>query len=129
MLDVHDEAMRNGSLKNNTKKGGNDGELSRNENVRNDNKRSRNGRAFAIVTNPVKKEYTGPRMVTIVNDRNPTTARGAYFECCGTDHYKAACPRLNQSSRQGGNRQINLWLLREVKVVETMTIMHVEEHS
>ncbi|GJR03978.1 putative reverse transcriptase domain-containing protein [Tanacetum coccineum] len=71
-----DEAMRNGSLKKNTKKGGNSGELSRNENVRDDKKRSRTGRAFAIVTNPVRKEYTGttpkagPRMVTLVNARN-----------------------------------------------------------
>ncbi|GKD06274.1 reverse transcriptase domain-containing protein, partial [Tanacetum coccineum] len=94
-----DEAMRNGSLKKNIKKGGNGGELSRNENVRDDNKRSRTGRAFAIVTNPVRKEYTGttpkagPRMVTLVNARNPTTARGTCFECGGTDHYKAACPR------------------------------------
>ncbi|GJY87858.1 hypothetical protein Tco_0502486 [Tanacetum coccineum] len=127
---VTDEAIRNGSLKKSTKKRGNSGELSRNENVNDDNKRSRNGRAFSVITNPVRKEYTGtapkctnysfhhnpkmscrkctncnhlghfvkdymatPRMVTQVNARNPTTARGACFECGGTDHYKAACPR------------------------------------
>ncbi|GJY25628.1 putative reverse transcriptase domain-containing protein [Tanacetum coccineum] len=44
-------------------------------------------------------------MVTPVNARNPTTTRGEYFECGGTDHYKAACPRLNRAPRQGGNRQ------------------------
>ncbi|GJQ97385.1 reverse transcriptase domain-containing protein [Tanacetum coccineum] len=71
----------------------------------------------------------GPRMVILVNARNLTTTRGAYFECGGTDHYKAACPRLNQAPRQGGNRKIKLWLLREVKVMETMEIRHVEEHS
>ncbi|GKB62688.1 reverse transcriptase domain-containing protein, partial [Tanacetum coccineum] len=92
---------RNGSLKKNIEKKGNGGELSRKENVRDDNKRSRTGRVFATITNPVRKEYTGhfardyrvgPRMVTFVSARNPTTARGACFKCGGTDHYKAACP-------------------------------------
>ncbi|GJY37308.1 reverse transcriptase domain-containing protein [Tanacetum coccineum] len=96
-----DEAIRNGSLKKNIEKRGNGGELSRKENVRDDNKRSRTGRVFATITNPVRKEYmgtapkVGPRMVTSVSARNPTTAQGACFECGGTDHYKAACPRLN----------------------------------
>nr|GEZ56672.1 putative reverse transcriptase domain-containing protein [Tanacetum cinerariifolium] len=31
-----------------------------------------------------------------MNARNPTTARGACFECSGIDHFNAACPRLNQ---------------------------------
>ncbi|GKB88153.1 putative reverse transcriptase domain-containing protein [Tanacetum coccineum] len=46
----------------------------------------------------------GPRMVTLVNARNPTAARGACFECGGTDHYKSACPRLNRAPRPGVNR-------------------------
>nr|GEW34202.1 reverse transcriptase domain-containing protein [Tanacetum cinerariifolium] len=71
----------------------------------------------------------GPRMVTLVSARNPTTARGACFECCGTDHYKAAYPWLNRAPRPGENFKTNLWLLREVKVMETMEIRHVEEHS
>ncbi|GJT34819.1 putative reverse transcriptase domain-containing protein [Tanacetum coccineum] len=137
-----DDAIRNRSLKTNTEKRGNVGELSRNENVRDDNKRSRTGRAFVTITNHVRNEYTGttpkctncsyhhnpempcrkctncnrfgyfardcraePRMVTLVNARNPTTARGACFECGGTDHYKAACPRLNRAPRPGGNHQ------------------------
>nr|GEY27251.1 putative reverse transcriptase domain-containing protein [Tanacetum cinerariifolium] len=54
-----DEAIRNGSLKKNTKNRGNGGELSRKENVRDDNKRSRTGRAFATITNLVRKEFTG----------------------------------------------------------------------
>ncbi|GJV42724.1 hypothetical protein Tco_1421164 [Tanacetum coccineum] len=54
-----DEAIRNGSLKKNTEKRGNDGEPSRNGNVRDDNKISRTRRAFAATTNPVRKEYTG----------------------------------------------------------------------
>nr|GEV84442.1 putative reverse transcriptase domain-containing protein [Tanacetum cinerariifolium] len=48
---------RNGSLKKNNEKRGNGRELSRKENVRDDNKRSRTGRAFATITNPVRKEY------------------------------------------------------------------------
>nr|GEX04415.1 hypothetical protein [Tanacetum cinerariifolium] len=63
-------------------------ELARNENVRVENKRSRTGRAFATITNPVRKEYTG-----------------ACFECGGTDHNKAAYPRLNHVPRPGRNRQ------------------------
>ncbi|GJZ34340.1 reverse transcriptase domain-containing protein [Tanacetum coccineum] len=132
-----DEAIRNGSLKKNTEKRGNVKELSRNENVMDDNKRSRIGRAFATITNPIRKEYrvqhpsvqtaiititlrclvvsirtvialdcrVGPRMVTHVNARNLTTARGACFECGGTDHYKATYPGLTQAPRPRGNRQ------------------------
>ncbi|GJW44827.1 putative reverse transcriptase domain-containing protein [Tanacetum coccineum] len=138
---LRDEAIRNGSLKKNTKNRGNDGEPSRDRNVKDDNKRSRTGNAFATTANPVKREYTGttpkytncnmhhlpespcracfscnrlghlakdcrvvPRMVNPVNARNPTAARGACFECGGTDHFKAACPRLNQAQRPGGGR-------------------------
>ncbi|GKE57096.1 hypothetical protein Tco_1496281 [Tanacetum coccineum] len=54
-----DEAIRNGALNKNTKKRGDNGEPGRDRNVRNDNKRSRTGRAFATITNPVRKEYTG----------------------------------------------------------------------
>ncbi|GJY01961.1 reverse transcriptase domain-containing protein [Tanacetum coccineum] len=45
-----------------------------------------------------------PRMVNLVNARNPTAARGACFECGGTDHFKAACLKLNQAQRPGGGR-------------------------
>ncbi|GKD09153.1 hypothetical protein Tco_1188838, partial [Tanacetum coccineum] len=123
-----DEAIKNGALKKISENRGNNGEPSRDGNVRDDNKRSRTGRAFATITNPVRKEYTGaapkclncnyyhqpevpcrlctksnrfehiakdcrmgPRVVNPLNARNPTTARGACFECGGTDHYKAAC--------------------------------------
>ncbi|GKF88039.1 reverse transcriptase domain-containing protein, partial [Tanacetum coccineum] len=44
------------------------------------------------------------RMVNPVNAKNPTTAPGVCYECGGTNHFKAACPRLNQSQRPGVNR-------------------------
>ncbi|GJV76499.1 hypothetical protein Tco_1508083 [Tanacetum coccineum] len=43
-----------------------------------------------------------PRMVNPVNARNLTDARGACFDSGGTDHFKAACPRLNQAQRPRG---------------------------
>ncbi|GJS06720.1 putative reverse transcriptase domain-containing protein [Tanacetum coccineum] len=135
-----DEAIRNGALKKITKKRGNNGEPSRDGKARDDNTRSRTGRAFATITNPIRKEYTGtapkcpncnyhhqpempcrlctncnrlghiakdcrvgPRVVNPLNDRNPTDARGACFECGGTNHYKATCLRLNRVPRSGGN--------------------------
>ncbi|GKA47914.1 putative reverse transcriptase domain-containing protein [Tanacetum coccineum] len=56
---ITNEAIRNGALKKVTEKRGNNGEPSRDRNARNDNKRSRTGRAFATITNSVRKEYTG----------------------------------------------------------------------
>ncbi|GJR50269.1 reverse transcriptase domain-containing protein [Tanacetum coccineum] len=101
-----DEAIRNGSLKKNTEKRGNGGEPGRDMDVKDDNKRSRTGNAFATTVNPVRREYTGttPKMVNPVNTKNPTAARGACFECDDTDHFKAACPGLNQAQRPGGGR-------------------------
>ncbi|GKC57736.1 hypothetical protein Tco_1085334 [Tanacetum coccineum] len=54
-----DEALRNGSIKKNLKKRGNEGEPSKDRNGRDDNKRTRTGNAFATTANPVRREYTG----------------------------------------------------------------------
>ncbi|GKF82575.1 putative reverse transcriptase domain-containing protein, partial [Tanacetum coccineum] len=37
-----------------------------------------------------------------LNARNPTATLGACFKCGGSDHYKAACPRLNRAPGEGG---------------------------
>nr|GEV34599.1 hypothetical protein [Tanacetum cinerariifolium] len=54
-----DEAIRNGSVKKNPMKKGNGGEPSRDRNVRDEHKRTKTGNAFAITTNPVRREYNG----------------------------------------------------------------------
>ncbi|GKB77013.1 reverse transcriptase domain-containing protein, partial [Tanacetum coccineum] len=97
-----DEAIRNGSLKKNPEKRGNNKESSRDRNVRDDNKRTRTRNAFTITTNPECR--VAPRMVLLVNARNLTATLEACYECGGIDHLKAACRRLNQTHRLGGNR-------------------------
>ncbi|GKA91258.1 hypothetical protein Tco_0813128 [Tanacetum coccineum] len=63
-----DEAIKNRSLKKNHKKRGNNGESSRDRNVRDDNKKTRTGNVFATTTNPVKREYNGliPKCVNCI---------------------------------------------------------------
>ncbi|GKE29814.1 hypothetical protein Tco_1445198 [Tanacetum coccineum] len=90
-----DEEIRNGALKKTTKKRENSRKPSRDGNARDENKRSRISRAL---------DYRmRPRIVNPLNARKPTAARGACFECDGTNHYKEVCPRLNQAQRPGGN--------------------------
>ncbi|GJT21231.1 reverse transcriptase domain-containing protein [Tanacetum coccineum] len=55
-----DEAIRNGSLKNNPEKRGNSREPSKDRNARDENKRTKTGNTFATTTNPVRREYNGP---------------------------------------------------------------------
>nr|GEX56481.1 reverse transcriptase domain-containing protein [Tanacetum cinerariifolium] len=116
-----DEATKNGSLKKNPEKRWNSGEPSRDMNVKDDNKRTRTGNDFATTTNPIRREYTGaapkivevvPMIVNLVNTRNPTIAHRACFKCGSTDHFKSACPRLNQAQRPRGNH------LNQVVVLE-----------
>ncbi|GJR14536.1 putative reverse transcriptase domain-containing protein [Tanacetum coccineum] len=97
------EAIRNESLKKNPEKRGNSGEPSRDRNVKVDNKRSRTGNAFATTINSDYRVV--PSMVNPVNARNTTVACGAYFECGGTDHFKAACSRLNRAQRPEGGAE------------------------
>nr|GFB24728.1 hypothetical protein [Tanacetum cinerariifolium] len=119
--------------KKNPEMGGNNGEYSRDRNIRGDNQRTRTRNYFATTTNPIRREYNGPipkcvncnlhhppeipcmacfnygrlrhmakdyrvapRMVNLMNSRNPTDAPEACYECGGTNHLKAACPTLNK---------------------------------
>nr|GEV66079.1 hypothetical protein [Tanacetum cinerariifolium] len=143
-----DEALRNGSIKKNPEKRGNKGEPRKDKNLRDDKKRTRTGNAFAITTNPVRRENTSaipkcttcnfhhppetpcrtcfncncpghfakdcrvvPRNVNPINARNPTAR--AYYECDNTNHVDAACPRLNQAQRPGGNHQNQVVAINE----------------
>ncbi|GJY54895.1 putative reverse transcriptase domain-containing protein [Tanacetum coccineum] len=105
---LNDEAVRSGSIKK-LEKEGNVGEPSKDKNGRDDNKRTRTGNALATTANLVGRENTGawpkvvPRNVNQVNVRNPTPARGAWYECGSTNHLKPACPRLNRAQGPGGN--------------------------
>ncbi|GJS26387.1 putative reverse transcriptase domain-containing protein [Tanacetum coccineum] len=53
------EVVRNGSLKRTSERRRDDGESGKEGNVNGDNKRARTGKVFAIITNLVRKEYTG----------------------------------------------------------------------
>ncbi|GJV55681.1 putative reverse transcriptase domain-containing protein [Tanacetum coccineum] len=85
-------------------------------NGREDNKRTRTGNAFATTTNPVRRENTWN--VNPINARNPTAI--TCYDCGSTDHFNAACPRLNQAKRPGETIKTKSWLLMGVRVVGTM---------
>nr|GEY73034.1 reverse transcriptase domain-containing protein [Tanacetum cinerariifolium] len=81
-----DEVIRNGALNKNIEKRGNNGEPGRDVNVKDDNKRSWIERAFATITNPVRKEYAGSRPNQVMaieggqgRGNNGTHARGRAF--------------------------------------------------
>ncbi|GJU38110.1 reverse transcriptase domain-containing protein [Tanacetum coccineum] len=94
-----DEAIRNGSLKKNTKKRGNGGEPSRDGNARDDNKRFRTGRVFAIFANPVRKEYMGaaPKCTNCNYHYLPETLCCMCMNCNRFGHFAKDCrvgPRM-----------------------------------
>nr|GEV07369.1 reverse transcriptase domain-containing protein [Tanacetum cinerariifolium] len=88
-----DEAVRNGSLKKNTKKRGNGGEPNRDRNARDENKRTRTGNAFATTTNQVRREYNGtiPKCVRCNLLRPPEMPYRACFNCGRLRHTKKDC--------------------------------------
>nr|GEX88761.1 putative reverse transcriptase domain-containing protein [Tanacetum cinerariifolium] len=84
--------------KKNLEKRRNEGNPSKDRNVRDDNKRTRTKNAFATTTNPVGRENTGhfakdcrvaPRNVNPINARNPVAR--ADYKCGSTDYIKSAC--------------------------------------
>ncbi|GJW21185.1 putative reverse transcriptase domain-containing protein [Tanacetum coccineum] len=93
------EAIRNGSLKNNTKKRGNGREPSRDGKAQDDNKRSRTGRAFATINNPVRKEYTGsaPKCTNCNFHHQPEVPCRTCTNCNCLGHFAKDCragPRM-----------------------------------
>ncbi|GJT87929.1 putative reverse transcriptase domain-containing protein [Tanacetum coccineum] len=73
-----------------------------------------------------KPSERGNRMVNPVNARNLTAAPGACYECREIDHFKAACPRLNQAQRPGGNRPNQVVANNGGPSVEQTITRHVE---
>ncbi|GJT94333.1 putative ribonuclease H-like domain-containing protein [Tanacetum coccineum] len=84
-----DEALRNGSIKKNPEKRGNEGEPSKDRNVRDDNKRTRTGNAFATTTNHVGRENTGtlPKCTTCNTHHLPEAPRHTCFNYNRPGHF------------------------------------------
>ncbi|GKC01762.1 putative reverse transcriptase domain-containing protein [Tanacetum coccineum] len=84
-----DEALRNRSIKKNPEKRGNEGKPSKDRDVRDDNKRTRIGNAFAITTNPVRRENTGavPKYTTCNFHHSPETPCRTCFNCNRPGHF------------------------------------------
>ncbi|GKC11985.1 reverse transcriptase domain-containing protein [Tanacetum coccineum] len=78
-----DEAFRNGSLNRSGERRGDGGDSSKEGNVKGDNKRARTGKVFAIITNLVRKEYTGssPKCINYNFHHNPERPYRACTNC------------------------------------------------
>ncbi|GKC36437.1 putative reverse transcriptase domain-containing protein [Tanacetum coccineum] len=88
-----DEALRNGSIKKNPKKRGNEGEPSKDRNVRDDNKTTRTGNVFATTANPIRREYTGmaPKYTTCNYHHSPEIPCRSCFNYNRLGHFAKDC--------------------------------------
>ncbi|GKB71576.1 putative reverse transcriptase domain-containing protein, partial [Tanacetum coccineum] len=84
---------RNGSIKKNPKKSGNEGKPSKDRNVRDDNKRTRTGNAFATTTNPIRRENTGtvPKCTTCNTYIPPKMPCRTCFNCNRPRNFSKDC--------------------------------------
>nr|GFC70964.1 hypothetical protein [Tanacetum cinerariifolium] len=122
--------------------------------IRDDNRRTRTGNAFITTSNPVKRQYIGstPKCTTcnfhhppktprhfakdcrvVLRNVNPINARNltakACYECGSTDYIKAACLRLNQAQRPGGNQQNQVVVVNRGQGRRKNGNRHIEGHS
>ncbi|GKE36238.1 putative reverse transcriptase domain-containing protein [Tanacetum coccineum] len=83
------EALRNGPIKKNHEKRGNEGEPSKDRNGRDDNKMTRTGNDFATTANLVRREYTSTTpKCTICNFHHPPkTPCRTCFNCNRLGHF------------------------------------------
>ncbi|GKA46124.1 putative reverse transcriptase domain-containing protein [Tanacetum coccineum] len=88
-----DKALRNGSIKKNLEKRGNEGEPSKDRNMRDDNKRTRTGNAFATIANPVRGGYTGtaPKCTTCNYHHSPEIPYRTCFNYNRPSHFAKDC--------------------------------------
>ncbi|GJS71325.1 reverse transcriptase domain-containing protein [Tanacetum coccineum] len=88
-----DEALRNISIKKNLEKRGNEGEPSKDRNVRDDNKRNRTRNAFATTANLIRGGYTGtaPKCTTYSYHHSPKTPYRSYFNYNRLGHFAKDC--------------------------------------
>ncbi|GJR51070.1 putative reverse transcriptase domain-containing protein [Tanacetum coccineum] len=91
-----DEAIRNGSLKKNHEKRRNNGEPSRDRNVKDDNKSARTGNAFATTVNPMRREYIGvaPKCANRNLHHSPESSCRACFSCNRLRHLAKDCKEV-----------------------------------
>ncbi|GJU61567.1 putative reverse transcriptase domain-containing protein [Tanacetum coccineum] len=88
-----DEAIRNGSIKKNPEKRGNEGEPKKDRNVRDDNKTTRTGNTFATTTIPVGRENTGtvPKCTTYSTYHLPGAPCRTCFNCNRPGYFAKDC--------------------------------------
>nr|GEX07294.1 hypothetical protein [Tanacetum cinerariifolium] len=98
---------RNGYIKKNPEKSGNEGEPSKDRNVRDDNKRTRTRNDFATTTNSVRRENTGTEpKCTICNFYHPPEAPcRTCFNCNRPAHFAKNCKGVKSGSETRGNHQ------------------------